>query len=122
MKYLSKVAWVNVCYVIFLFVFCLVEIYVGNAVMTAKSKFTQVIVDACLSGLNPQISKRFLLVFSITVIWILIANCMKTMRMFTTEGLIVSWRKNLTYHLQNRYLSQNNYYKLVNLDKRVDNP
>jgi ABC-type uncharacterized transport system fused permease/ATPase subunit len=120
-QWLYTISWLNIFYVVALFAFCIAEVYVGNGVMKQKTSFTKVIVDACLNGFNSQIRNFFVVMISIAF-WLLLANSIMTIRMFLIEGISIAWRKNLTYHLQNRYLSGNTSYNMIVLDKRVDNP
>jgi len=121
MSWLSCVSWFNLLCVVLLFCFCLAEVYVGNEVMKAASKFTSAIVDGCLNQ-SREATRKFILVMLLTVAWILGVNALKTVRMLINDALLVGWRKNLTLHLQSRYLNKDSFYQMLLLDKRVDNP
>jgi ATP-binding cassette subfamily D (ALD) protein 4 len=61
-------------------------------------------------------------VFRVISLWIAAVCTMKTFRQFVADSIAVTWRKNLTHHVQRNYLDHKIYYKINTLHKIVDNP
>lgn len=99
---------------------CVGEILLGNEIGKIPGAFYKVIIDASSTKFSD--SGPFVKVMLISLLWICGMTIVKTFRQFVLDCVRLFWRRNLTFHLQRRYFEFRNYYNMIVLDKRVDNP
>ncbi|KAG2392541.1 hypothetical protein C9374_011266 [Naegleria lovaniensis] len=119
-KFWNNLSIFNWLLVMLFLVVCVGEILLGNEVGKIPGAFYKVIIDASSTKFSD--SGPFVKVMLISLLWICGITLVKTFRQFVLDCVRLFWRRNLTFHLQRRYFEYRNYYNMIVLDKRVDNP
>ncbi|KAL9650171.1 hypothetical protein ABK040_011340 [Willaertia magna] len=124
-QFLQKLSLLNISLILFFLILCIGEIFIGNEVGKLPGNFYLVIITYADKKddkkYSEEITAAFIKVFLISGAWIIGITILKTIRQWFSDLMIVCWRKNLTFHLQRRYFENGNFYKLILLDKRIDN-